>query len=195
MNPIPLDPDSILAAYSQGAFPMTNEDGQTHWYTADPRGILPLDEFHIPRTLAQFLRRQPPVFEVRINCDFEGVIRACAGRPRTWISEDLIAAYLGLHDMGRAHSVETWRGGELVGGLYGVALGAAFFGESMFHRQTHASKVALVALVDRLRERKFELLDAQAVTPHLKTFGGIEIAADHYLRKLQTAIRKKRRFC
>src|SRR5687767_10123708 len=157
-----LDPTTILSAYAQGAFPMADEDGRIRWYTADPRGVIPLDDgFHVPGTLRQTLRQQR--FEIRVDHDFEATMRACmAARPgNTWINEELIAAYARLHRLGYAHSVEAWREGRLAGGLYGISLGAAFFGESMFHRERDASKVALVALVGRLVERGYELLDAQ----------------------------------
>jgi leucyl/phenylalanyl-tRNA--protein transferase len=189
--PMNLDPDTLLDAYAQGAFPMAEEDGRIQWFTANPRGVLPLDAFHVPHTLAQIVRQGR--FEIRVNYDFEAAMRACMeARPgRTWISDELIAAYLRLHKMGFAHSVEAWQGGELVGGLYGVSLGAAFFGESMFHRRTDASKVALVHLVNRLRERKFELLDSQATTPHLRKFGAIDIPAGKYLDLLEKALNRQ----
>jgi leucyl/phenylalanyl-tRNA--protein transferase len=185
---ISLDPHSLLEAYSQGAFPMTDRDGQTRWYTADPRGIIPLEKFHVPRTLRQIVRQNR--FEIRIDHDFETTMRACmTARPDgSWISDDLVAAYLELHRMGFAHSVEAWQGSELAGGLYGVTMGGAFFGESMFHTRRDASKVALVHLVQRLRERKYELLDAQAATAHLRQFGCIEISASEYLQRLRQAI-------
>jgi len=185
---ISLDPQSLLEAYSQGAFPMTDRDGRTRWYTADPRGIIPLDAFHVPRTLRQVVQQNR--FEIRINHNFEMTMRACmtARRGGSWISEELIAAYVQLHQRGFAHSVEAWHRDELAGGLYGVSLGAAFFGESMFHRQRDASKVALVHLVHRLRERGYELLDAQAATEHLQQFGCIEIPASEYLRRLRIAL-------
>jgi leucyl/phenylalanyl-tRNA--protein transferase len=190
-----LSPETLLNAYAQGAFPMTDRDGRTRWYTADPRGVVPLDRFHIPKTLAQLLKRDPPLYEVRINFDFEAVMRGCMQqRPDTWISEDLVRAYVRLHQMGFAHSVEAWRDGELAGGLYGVSLGAAFFGESMFHRRTDASKVAMVHLVGRLREREFELLDSQATTEHLRRFGCVDIPAADYLKQLDRALRKTRSF-
>lgn len=189
-------PETLLTAYAQGVFPMTDRDGETRWYTANPRGILPLDDFHVPGTLRQLLRKDPPIFEIRINSDFEKTMRGCmaARFGHTWISEELIEAYVRLHKLGFAHSVEAWKEGEIVGGLYGVSLGAAFFGESMFHRVRDASKVALVALVHRLRERRFELLDAQAQTPHLSRFGCIEIPAEDYLQRLRAVIKRPRRF-
>src|SRR5215471_6353358 len=125
----PLDPETLLQAYSQGAFPMTDRDGQTRWYTADPRGVLPLSRFHVPHSLAQIVRQNK--FEVRINHDFRAIMRACmtVRRDGSWISQDLIDVYSQLHEMGYAHSVEAWQKGELAGGLYGVSLGGAFFGE------------------------------------------------------------------
>ena len=196
-----LDPESLLSAYAQGAFPMADRDGKIRFYTADPRGVIPLsppEAFHVPHTLAQLVRRPPECggFEVRVNHDFEQAMRGCMrNRPDgTWISEDLIAAYLRLHRLGFAHSVECWRGGELAGGLYGVSLGAAFFGESMFTRQRDASKVALVHLVRRLRERGYELLDTQATTEHLRRFGCVDVPAREYLRRLRDALTKERSF-
>ncbi|HMO24897.1 MAG TPA: leucyl/phenylalanyl-tRNA--protein transferase [Tepidisphaeraceae bacterium] len=189
-----LDPDAILAAYTQGAFPMTDPDGVTRWYTADPRGVIPLDRFHVPHTLRRLVAQKR--FEIRINGAFERTIRACMlARPDgSWISEPLVQAYVDLHRRRVAHSVEAWEQDELVGGLYGVAIGGAFFGESMFHTRSNASKVALVGLVQRLRERNFLLLDTQASTPHLKRFGCIEIPARQYMRLLSTAISKDRQF-
>lgn len=186
--------DILLSAYAQGAFPMADPDGVVRWYSADPRGIIPLDAFHIPRTLRQVVRQNR--FEVRINHDFQAVVEACAANrdEGTWISREMIAAYVNLHRLGHAHSVEAWRGGELAGGLYGVSLGGAFFGESMFHRVTDASKVALVHLVWRLRERGFVLLDTQANTRHLRRFGCIEIPAERYLELLDEALTKTCRF-
>ena len=189
-----LDPEMLLSAYAQGAFPMTDADGVTRWYTANPRGVIPLEpgvgpgRFRVSRSLRQTIRRG--AFETRVNFDFAATMRACmAGRPEgTWISEPLVDAYTRLHREGFAHSVESWQDGRLVGGLYGVSLGGAFFGESMFHRRTDASKVALVALVERLHDRGFVLLDAQAQTPHLRQFGCEEIAAETYLQRLRAAM-------
>jgi leucyl/phenylalanyl-tRNA---protein transferase len=191
MRSVALDPETLLTAYSQGAFPMTDSDGTTRWYTADPRGIIPLDVFHVPRTLQQVIRNKK--FQIRINHDFEAVMRACMNvrAEGSWISEQLIAVYKQLHELGFAHSVEAWQDGQLAGGLYGVSLGAAFFGESMFHYVRDASKVALVALVERLRERGYELLDTQASTTHLRRFGCVEIRADDYLRRLKRALARK----
>ncbi len=173
---------------------MTDHDGVTRWYTADPRGILPLETFHCPRTLRQFVKQNR--YEIRINHDFVGTMRGCMSAPRddthsSWISNDLIDAYNKLHGLGFAHSVEAYLNDELVGGLYGVAMGGAFFGESMFHRATNASKVCLVHLVDRLITRGFELLDTQMVTDHMKQFGCIHISADEYLNRLDSALNKE----
>ena len=191
---VPLDPDHLMSAYAQGAFPMADRDGIIRWYTADPRGIFPLDRFHIPQTLRQIVRQRR--FEIRIDHAFEHVMRACGKRSRegSWINEELIAAYVRLHRAGFAHSVECWQEGELAGGLYGVSLGAAFFGESMFHRRPNASKVALVHLVERLRERGYELLDTQASTPHLRQFGCVDVPAREYLVMLRKALQRKCEF-
>jgi leucyl/phenylalanyl-tRNA--protein transferase len=188
-----LDPQTLVEAYCRGVFPMTGHDGQIRWYTADPRGIIPLDAFHVPHTLAQFMRSKRFPFEIRINHDFQATMRACMNCRRAggWISQPLIDAYVELRRLGLAHSVESWQQGRLVGGLYGVSIGAAFFGESMFHHQPDASKVAFVHLVRRLRQRGYELLDTQASTAHLARFGCIEIPAGEYLRRLAKAIRKQ----
>jgi leucyl/phenylalanyl-tRNA--protein transferase len=162
-------PEILLQGYRLGVFPMAMEDGSIEWFSPDPRGVLPLDRFHAPHALARLLRKG--VFQIRINTCFTEVMRRCAERDETWINGEIIASYTRLHHLGYAHSVETWKDDELVGGLYGVALGGAFFGESMFHEVTDASKVALAALVDRLRTKKFILLDTQWVTPHLARFG------------------------
>ena len=190
-----LDPETILSAYAQGVFPMADRDGTVRWYTADPRGILPLKHFHVSHTLMQ-LYRNPKKFELRINADFPGTMRACQQERDggTWINDRLIDAYTRLHKLGHAHSVEAWWDGELVGGLYGVSLGAAFFGESMFHRRRDASKLALVHLVGRLRERGFELLDTQASTSHLRTFGCIDIPAIDYQHRLNIALQRRCEF-
>jgi leucyl/phenylalanyl-tRNA---protein transferase len=186
-----LDPETLLSAYAQGVFPMTDRDGRIRWYTADPRGVLPLNAFHIPHTLGQLIKQRR--FEVRINSDFEATMRGCmeSRAEGTWISDELIAAYVRLNEMGFAHSVESWVNNQLVGGLYGVSLGGAFFGESMFHRTRDASKVALVALVERLKERGYDLLDTQASTEHLRRFGCIDIPADEYLKRLRRALNKE----
>ena len=168
---------------------MALEDGEIGWFSPDPRGILPLDAFHVPRRLERVVRTGG--WTVQVNTRFEDVMRACAERPDdgTWISDEIFESYVALHRQGVAHSVEVWRGDALAGGLYGVHLGGAFFGESMFHRATDASKVALVALVDRLRARGFVLLDTQWTTPHLEQFGAVEIPRREYLKRLDEALR------
>jgi leucyl/phenylalanyl-tRNA---protein transferase len=178
----------LLEAYATGFFPMS-DGGRIRWYSPNPRGILPLDRFHAPRRLARVVRGGR--FEIRVDTAFRAVIEACAAdrAEGSWISAEIVESYCALHEAGIAHSVEAWREGTLAGGLYGVALGGAFFGESMFHKATDASKVALAALVARLRERGFALLDIQWVTPHLETFGAIEIPRRRYLMLLEEALR------
>ncbi len=189
----PLTPELVLAGYRAGVFPMADETGQIYWFSPDPRCIFDLEHFRVSRSLRQTVRRA--VFEIRIDTAFDQVIATCADRGEgTWISGKVGAVYQRLHDQGHAHSVETWKDGQLAGGLYGVAIGGAFFGESMFHRVTDASKVALVALVDHLRQRAFTLLDTQWSTPHLAHFGVIEIPREEYLARLQQATRLPRRF-
>ena len=187
-----ITPDLLLHAYSSGVFPMSEgrDDRELFWVDPDRRGILPLDEFHIPRSLAKRVRQES--FEVTTDKAFLDVVHGCAkparGRETTWISERIESLYGALHQRGFAHSVECWKDGELVGGLYGVALGGAFFGESMFSRATDASKVALVYLVARLKAGKYQLLDTQFITDHLKQFGATEIQRDDYHRLLQDAL-------
>ena len=164
-----IDPDLLLQAYRLGVFPMAMENGEIRWFSPDPRTILPLDGFHVPHGLKRERRGQ--AIEIRIDTRFDEVIRACAARPDTWINDEIIESYNHLHSLGWAHSVEAWSANELVGGLYGVTIGAAFFGESMFHRITGASKIALWALVDHLKARRFSLLDTQWLTPHLSSSG------------------------
>jgi leucyl/phenylalanyl-tRNA--protein transferase len=177
----------VLQAYQQGWFPMGDDKSPgIEWYSPDPRGIIPLDTFHVPARLQRVIRQER--FTIRINTAFDEVIRSCAARGETWITRDIIDTYSELHRLGFAHSVEAWAGDELAGGLYGVGLRGVFFGESMFHRATDASKVALAALVDRLRARDYLLLDTQWVTPHLLQFGAIEIPRVRYLRLLTRAL-------
>lgn len=197
MSPPPrltFTPHGLLRAYAHGIFPMADEaTGEVWWFRPDPRAILPLESFHLSRSLAKTIRQGR--FEVRINTDFEGVMRGCADRPEgTWISEEFMEVYGALHRMGWAHSVETWRAGRLVGGLYGLALGGAFMAESMFHYETDASKVALAALVARLRQRGFVLLDVQYLTPHLARFGAVETPHRVYADRLQRALNLPCRF-
>jgi leucyl/phenylalanyl-tRNA--protein transferase len=187
-----IDPELLLQGYRLGVFPMAMEDDSIQWFSPDPRAILPLEDFHVPHALRRLVRKK--VFETTIDRAFSTVIEACAKHEDTWINLEIIESYTRLHELGHAHSVEVWKEGEIAGGLYGVAVGGAFFGESMFHYVTDASKIALVTLVEHLRARKFALLDTQWLTPHLKQFGGIEISRDHYLRMLRRAIELPRKF-
>ena len=188
-----IPPDLLLYAYCNAIFPMAeSRGGPLFWYSPDPRAILPLEGMKISRSLRQVLKKK--MFDVRLDTAFQSVIRACANRKDTWISEQIVQSYLELHRLGYAHSVESWKDSKLVGGLYGVAIGAAFFGESMFHTEKEASKVALVFLVERLFEKGFELLDTQFITPHLAQLGAIEISKDNYVERLKQAIKKKRSF-
>ena len=189
-----LTPEGVLLAYRHGIFPMADErSGEVLWFRPDPRAIIPLDGFHVSLSLARTIKRA--TFEIRVDTDFESVMRGCADRPEgTWISERFVEVYAALHQAGKAHSVEAWREGRLVGGTYGVALGGAFMAESMFHIETDASKVALAALVSRLRKQGFILLDVQYVTPHLESLGAVEIARREYERRLAEALRLDCRF-
>ena len=195
MDPERPDAELLLRAYARGIFPMADpRTGRIAYYSPDPRAVFPLDGLHVPRSLARVVRSG--TFELRSDAAFAEVIARCAeprpGRRETWLSDRLIGAYLDLHRRGFAHSVEAWRDGRLVGGLYGVHTGAAFFGESMFSRPelggTDASKVCLVALVEWLRAGSFRLLDTQFSTPHLERFGCVEIARDDYLELLENAL-------
>lgn len=187
-----LTPDILLRTYAAGIFPMAEsaEDPTLFWVDPETRGILPLDKFRVSRGVQRKLRRH--LFEVRCDTAFEEVVRACAAktseRPTTWINEEIIRLYLGLHAMGHAHSVECWEGGELAGGLYGVCIGGAFFGESMFSRATDASKIALAHLVARLRRGGYRLLDTQFVTSHLEQFGVTEVGRGEYQAILSSAL-------
>lgn len=197
-EPIDIQPDLLLRAYSIGVFPMAEDrdDPTVMWIKPEERGIIPLDGFHIPRSLAKFLRKKP--FEIRFNSAFKDVLDLCAeettNRPVTWINPSIRMAYNELHKRGNCHSVEAWQDGVLVGGLYGVSLGQAFFGESMFSRASHASKACLVALVERLKARGFVLLDTQFTTDHLKRFGAIGIAQADYEDLLEEALYDNARF-
>ena len=183
-----LAPAMLLSAYAQGIFPMADEDEEIHWYSPDPRTIIDLERFHTPRTLRQLYRQQR--FQLTVNRDFEAVINRCADRPEgTWISADMREAYVELHRLGFAHSVEAWWEGRLAGGLYGVALGGAFLGESMFHDVSNASKIALVHLVEQMKQRDFILLDTQFTTEHLRQFNCLEIPRSEYLERLDKALR------
>ncbi len=192
MEDVQLTPEILEACYRSGAFPMADPLGRVGLYRSDPRSVLDLDSLHVSKSLARILRKG--VYEVRVNEDFEAVIRACADRDETWIGEEIISAFLELHRCGVAHSVEAYSDGALAGGLYGVALGAAFMGESMFSRRSDASKVCLVHLVGRLRERGYTLLDCQIHNDHLARMGANEIPESEYLRRLDAALRLPRTF-
>jgi len=182
----PLAPERLLAAYVAGIFPMADDVGKVHWLAPDPRAVIPLNSFRISRSLRS--ARHGGAFTLTINRAFVEVIEACADRAEgSWISRDIHDAYCRLHQAGYGHSVEAWKGDQLAGGLYGVAIGGAFFGESMFHRVTDASKVALVGLVERMRERGFTLLDVQFLTDHLRQFGAMEIPRFEYESRLHKA--------
>lgn len=184
--------DMLLRAYSIGLFPMAEaaDDPELFWVEPDLRGIIPLNDFHISKSLAKAIRKKP--FDIRFDTAFSAVMAGCAqeapDRPNTWINETIRRLYTELHEIGHAHSVEAWDGDTLVGGLYGVSLGAAFFGESMFSRRTNASKICLVHLVERLRENGFMLLDTQFTTDHLKTFGAIDVPKIEYAKMLERAV-------
>jgi leucyl/phenylalanyl-tRNA--protein transferase len=187
-----ITPDILLRAYSIGLFPMAEsaEDQNLFWIDPEVRGVFPLEAMIVSKRLAKTIRSDR--FEVRVDCDFEAVIEGCAsagvGREKTWINQRIRRLYGQLFEQGKVHTVETWQDGALVGGLYGVALGAAFFGESMFHRQTDASKVALIHLAGRLAAGGFRLLDTQFVTPHLESLGAVEVSKDHYRVMLAEAV-------
>jgi leucyl/phenylalanyl-tRNA--protein transferase len=183
-----LDVRNLVWAYANGIFPMARSatSRTIDWYDPDPRGVLPLDGFRVPRSLRKTLKKAP--FEVRVDTDFAATLAGCAERGSTWINGEIARGYCALHEAGFAHSIECWRDGELVGGLYGVHLKAAFFGESMFSRATDASKVALVHLVARLRAGGFALLDTQMATDHMLRFGAVEIPRKEYRRRLAAAL-------
>jgi leucyl/phenylalanyl-tRNA---protein transferase len=185
-TPEKLDPTLVVRAYAQGIFPMPDEHGKIHWYAPDPRAILEHDRLHVSRTLRSTLRRG--IYDVRIDTSFELVMRGCGGREETWINEEFIKTYTFLHRAGLAHSVEAWREDTLVGGLYGIALGGAFMGESMFSHANDASKVCLVALVEHLRSHGYVLHDTQFLTNHLASMGVIEIPRQEYERRLSLAL-------
>jgi leucyl/phenylalanyl-tRNA--protein transferase len=193
---IKLTPDDLIYGYINGIFPMADSDGTLYWYSPDPRAIIPIDTYKPPKSLRPVLNKN--YFEIRFNHNFEGVMRGCAvarsDSDDTWISEEIIDAYTGLNSMGLAHSVEAYLDNELVGGLYGVSIGAAFFGESMFYTQPNASKVAFHYLIQTLLQQGFELLDTQFINDNVKRFGAIEISKANYLNLLRKATAKKARF-
>ena len=189
-----LTPDLLVQAYAMGVFPMAESRtaADIHWVDPQRRGVFPLDGFHVSDSLARHMRRMQP--RVTLDQDFEGVMRACADRPETWINAEIFAAYTSLHHLGHAHSLEVWDQDRLIGGVYGVVLGAAFFGESMFSRATNGSKMALAHLVQHLRGAKFQLFDVQFLTPHLASLGAVEIPRAVYQRRLAAAIRAEAQF-
>lgn len=193
-----IEPELLLRAYATGVFPMAEEADvpEIFWVRPEKRGIIPLDRFHIPRSLQKIIRQG--IFEIRLDSDFEGVIDGCASgsgeRARTWINMPIRQAYARLFEIGHCHTVEAWHKGKLVGGLYGVTLGRAFFGESMFTRKRDASKVCLAYLVQHLRQQGFELLDTQFTTPHLERFGAVEVKRKEYEKILEHALESIARF-
>jgi leucyl/phenylalanyl-tRNA---protein transferase len=189
-----ITPELLLHAYATGVFPMaeSRDSAEIRWIEPRLRGVIPLDGFHLSRSLARHIRRAPWV--IRTDTDFVGVVAACADRPETWINAEITELYLALHHAGFAHSLEVWEGDTLVGGVYGVTLGAAFFGESMFSRRSNASKTALAFLVHRLRAGGFTLFDTQFLTPHLASLGAVEIPRTAYLRQLRAALDRPSRF-
>lgn len=189
-----LDPAALLYGYANGVFPMaeSKNDANVFWVKPKMRGILPLESLHVSHSMRRFLKKNP--FEIRFDCNFEAIVRACADREETWINKTIFDAYVTLFQNGCAHSVECYENGELAGGLYGVSLKSAFFGESMFSRRTNASKTALFHLVEHLKNGGFTLLDTQFLTPHLASMGGIEIPQKDYLILLRAALRKDASF-
>ncbi len=189
-----LDPAALLYGYANGVFPMaeSKNDANVFWVKPKMRGILPLESLHVSHSMRRFLKKNP--FEIRFDCNFEAIVRACADREETWINKTIFDAYVTLFQNGCAHSVECYENGELAGGLYGVSLKSAFFGESMFSRRTNASKTALFHLVERLKNGGFTLLDTQFLTPHLASMGGVEIPQEDYLILLRAALRKDASF-
>lgn len=189
-----LAPAALLYGYANGVFPMaeSKNDANVFWVKPKMRGILPLESLHVSHSMRRFLKKNP--FEIRFDSDFEATVRACADREETWINKTIFDAYVTLFQNGCAHSVECYENGELAGGLYGVSLKSAFFGESMFSRRTNASKTALFHLVERLKNGGFTLLDTQFLTPHLASMGGVEIPQEDYLILLRAALRKDASF-
>ena len=184
-----LQPDNMIRLYASGAFPMADEKtGIINWYMPDVRTIIPLDNFNIPRSAKKTIEEEN--FEIKYDTDFEGVLAGCADRESTWISDELIDAYRRLKKRGFIHTVETWKDGKLVGGLYGVTFRGAFFGESMFSKVSQASKAALISLLKHLTEKEFVLLDVQFMTEHLKMFGAVEISFEEYTKLLHKAYAK-----
>lgn len=193
-DPLNITPTLLLRAYASGVFPMSDSANSDEIYWVDPkfRGVIPLDGFHVSRSMRRFVRRAD--FEVRINSDFAGTVANCANRPETWINQEISDLYQTLHRLGYAHSVEVWTNGEMVGGVYGVSIAGAFFGESMFSTQTNMSKVALIWLVARLRAGRYTLFDTQFITDHLASLGAIEISRKTYHERLEYALEVRGNF-
>jgi leucyl/phenylalanyl-tRNA--protein transferase len=187
-----IDIDLLLSAYCQGIFPMGDDDGTIRWYSPDPRCIFDFDQFHVSKRLMRTYKQG--IYQLAVNRDFRGVMLACADRDSTWINQEILDLYCRLNDLGYAHSVEAYFEGQLAGGLYGVAIGGAFMGESMFFRRTDASKVALIYLVQRMQERGYVLLDTQYNNNHLQQFNPLLISRDEYLSRLEKALRIDCRF-
>lgn len=187
-----LKPENMIRLYAQGAFPMANESGEINWYLPQERAIIPLDNYNYPRSLRKFIEESQ--LQYRFDSDPLEVIQQCADREETWISEQLINAYKGLMDYDYIHSVEVYQSDELIGGLYGVAIGGAFFGESMFSKKSQASKAALITLIERLIRKKFALLDVQFITDHLRMFGAVEISFEEFQELLEDAYLRNSEF-
>lgn len=188
-----MTPELLRLAYAQGYFPMPHPDtGEILWFSPDPRAIIPLDEFHVSKSLAKTLRRG--ALKTTIDMDFMAVMNGCANREETWITDEFLNVYGMMHERGLAHSIEVWNGSVLVGGTYGVSLGGAFFAESMFHRENDASKVALFGLVEHMRQKGMTLLEVQFLTPHLQSLGAREISKKAYLKSLGHALSQDMRF-
>jgi len=187
-----LKPENMIRLYAQGAFPMANEQGEINWYLPQTRAIIPLDNYNYPRSLRKFVEESQ--LHYRFDTDPAAVIRQCADRDETWISEELVTAYKGLMDFDFIHSVEVYEKDEMIGGLYGVAIGGAFFGESMFSKKSQASKAALITLIERLIRKQFVLLDVQFITDHLKMFGAVEINFDEFQDILEEAYSRSTSF-
>lgn len=184
--------DMLLAAYARGWFPMGHEDGALYWHDPDPRAIFPLEDLSPGRTSRRLLQRSP--FRTTRDQAFTEVMRGCADRPETWITEEMIIAYTALHELGHAHSVEVWKEGALVGGIYGVHLGSAFFGESMFGRESNASRIAFLTLLEHLQHRGFHLFDSQYLNAHTALLGAVEIPRGAFRLELASALQRECRF-
>jgi len=191
-----LEPLDVLAGYASGIFPMGDGQGIIKWYEANPRGIISIEKgikgLHVPRSLKQVINKN--IFKIKIDSAFENVIRNCADRESTWINDVIVSLYTELHKLGYAHSVEAWKSGKLVGGLYGVALKGAFFGESMFHNESGASKSAVVKLYEVLLKNDYKLFDIQMITPVFEILGAVQISKNEYLKRLETAMSVERNF-